>query len=74
MSVGKFAISTLLALETHYNRRRPHSSLGPGMPEPTEASISESGHRHKLPTGFGVAKKTVLAGLHHEYRMVKEAA
>ncbi len=59
---------------THYNRGRPHSSLGPGMPEPTEASILESSDRHKLPTGYGVAKKTVLGGLHHEYRMVKEAA
>ncbi len=59
---------------THYNRGRSHSSLGPGMPEPTEVSISESGHRHKLPAGYAVAKKTVLGGLHHEYRMVKEAA
>ena len=59
---------------THYNRGRPHSSLGPGMPEANEFSIPDSDHRHKLRTGYGVAKKAVLGGLHHEYRLVREAA
>ena len=58
----------------HYNRGRPHSSLGPGLPEPTQDSVSASGQRHKLPAGFRVVKTTVLGGLHHEYRLVKEAA
>jgi putative transposase len=48
----------------HYNRGRPHSSLGPGIPEPP----------HKLPTGFHVKSTPVLGGLHHEYRLEKEAA
>jgi transposase InsO family protein len=59
---------------THYNRGRPHSSLGPGLPEPTQESVPESGHRHQLPAGYRVVKDSVLGGLHHEYRLVKEAA
>ena len=58
----------------HYNRGRPHSSLGPGVPEPNQDRVPASGHRHKLPAGYRVAKTSVLGGLHHEYRLVKEAA
>jgi hypothetical protein len=36
--------------------------------------IPASGHRHQLPAGYGIAKTAVLGGLHHEYRLVKEAA
>ena len=60
--------------EMHYNRGRPHSSLGPGLPEPTQDEVPASGHRHKLPAGFRIVEKSVLGGLHHEYRLVKEAA
>ena len=59
---------------THYNRGRPHSSLGPGFPEPTKQSVPETGHRHRLPTGFRVVKRSVFGGLHHEYSLAKEAA
>jgi transposase InsO family protein len=58
----------------HYNRGRPHSSLGPGIPEPNEDSVPASDDRHKLPTGYRVVKTSVLGGLHHEYRLGKEAA
>jgi transposase InsO family protein len=58
----------------HYNRGRPHSSLGPGFPEGSRESVPPSGHRHKPPTGNRVAKRSVLGGLHHEYFLVKEAA
>ena len=58
----------------HYNRGRPHSSLGPGLPEPDQSEVPESDDRHKLPAGYRVVKKSVLGGLHHEYRLVKEAA
>jgi putative transposase len=58
----------------HYNRGRPHSSLGPDIPEPTQASVPAGVHRHKLPAGFRVASKPVLGGLHHEYRLEKEVA
>ena len=29
---------------------------------------------NRLPAGYRVAKTSVLGGLHHEYRLVKEAA
>src|SRR6266849_1527343 len=58
----------------HYNRGRSHSSLGPGIPEPNQDSIPASDHRHKLPAGHRFVKTSVLGGLHHEYRLVKEVA
>jgi putative transposase len=58
----------------HYNRGRPHSSLGPGIPEPIPAKLPASPHRHQLPAGYRVASTPVLGGLHHEYRLEKEAA
>ncbi len=35
----------------HYNRGRPHSSLGPGIPEPPQSKVPAGSHRHKLPIG-----------------------
>ena len=58
----------------HYNRGRPHSRLGPGLPEPTQDSVPVSDHRHQLPAGHRVEKTPVLGGWHHEYRLEKEAA
>jgi transposase InsO family protein len=58
----------------HYNRGRPHSSLGPGIPEPPQDKVPDSGQRHKLPTGYRVKSTPVLGGLHHEYTLEKEAA
>jgi putative transposase len=55
----------------HYNRGRPHSSLGPGIPEPPQATAPASGQRHKLPNGYRIAKCAILSGLHHEYRLEK---
>ena len=60
--------------ELHYNRGRPHRSLGPGLPEPSLETVPASDHRHKLPVGYRLTKTPVLGGLHHEYRLVKEAA
>ena len=68
-------LKTILQCWTvHYNRGRPHSSLGPGFPEPAQENVPVTGHRHKLPTGFRVGRTSVLGGLHHEYFLVKEAA
>jgi hypothetical protein len=39
-----------------------------------QESVPASAHRHRLPAGYRVAKTSVLSGLHHEYRLVKEAA
>ena len=48
----------------HYNRGRPHSSLGPGVPENNLERVPASGYRHKLPAGYRIAKTSVLGGLH----------
>ena len=58
----------------HYNRGRPHSALGPGFRQPAEVDVPGRGHRHKLPAGYRIRKRSVLGGLHHEYSLVKEAA
>jgi transposase InsO family protein len=59
---------------THYNRGRPHSALGPGLPEPMSDKLPSNKHRHSLPVGYQVVKRSVLGGLHHEYGLVEEAA
>ena len=58
----------------HYNRGRPHASLGPGIPDrPANDAISVScGHR--LPSGYCVATTAILSGLHHEYGLEANAA
>jgi transposase InsO family protein len=61
----------------HYNGRRPHSSLGPGLPGPpitVVASAKPSTFRHRLEEGAVVRSKSVLGGLHHEYFMVPAVA
>ena len=58
----------------HYNRGRPHSALGPGLPEPVSDRAPSNEHRHRLPIGYRVVKSSVLGGLHHEYGLVKRAA
>jgi transposase InsO family protein len=58
----------------HYNRGRPHSSLGPGIPEPPQATVPPAAHGHKLPTGFRVKSTQVIGGLHHEYSLERRAA
>jgi hypothetical protein len=58
----------------HYNRGRPHSSLGPGIPERSQAKVPASVHRHKFPIGFRIKATSVLGGLHHEYGLEKEVA
>jgi len=60
---------------THYNHGRPHLSLGPGIPDPLpEPSRFRHPTRHRLPHGYRVRKKSILGGLHHEYRLDRIAA
>ena len=58
----------------YYNRGRPHSALGPGLHEPMSDQLPSNKHRHSLPVGYRVVKRSVLGGLHHEYGLAKEAA
>jgi transposase InsO family protein len=73
--LGQRHLKTILKeYVNHYNRGRPHSALGPGIPEPPQAKTPASPHRHYLPIGYRVASRPILGGLHHEYRLEKEAA
>lgn len=56
---------------THYNTGRPHSALGPGVPDPPQpaAVLPKSKSRHRLAAGAFVRVKSVLSGLHHEYSL-----
>jgi transposase InsO family protein len=58
----------------HYNRGRPHSSLGPGIPESSGGIPVLENSGHTIPCGQRVVGSAVLAGLHHEYRLEKIAA
>jgi putative transposase len=59
---------------THYNRGRPHSSLGPGIPEPSAGLPAPPSSGHRIPSGHRVIGSSVLGGLHHEYRLEEIAA
>ncbi len=60
---------------THYNYGRPHASLGPGIPNPgPRPPVSSTRHRHELPSDSRIKVKDILAGLHHEYSLEREAA
>ena len=60
----------------HYNKGRPHSSLGPGIPEKAWAAAPPrlTNHRHKLPPDCEVRVTDVLSGLHHEYWLEESVA
>lgn len=55
----------------HYNRGRPHSSLGPGLPgPPDDLPVPPQPKRHEPPPSARVMSSSVLGGLHHDYRLV----
>jgi putative transposase len=59
----------------HYNQGRSHKSLGPGIPDPRPGlPVKRQIHRHEVPEGFVIKKKSILSGLHHEYRLHRVAA
>lgn len=58
----------------HYNRGRPHSSLGPGIPYPRLGDPQVKPCGHHLPVGHQVVATPVLGGLHHEYSVQRLAA
>jgi len=65
---------TLRSWVEHYNRARPHSSLGPGMPDRTSPKAELQFQRHSIPNDCRVVTTSILDGLHHEYRLEKIAA
>jgi putative transposase len=52
---------------THYNRGRPHTSLGPGIPHPPAGLPATPLIGHRLPSDSRVVARSILGGLHHEY-------
>jgi hypothetical protein len=56
----------------HYNRGRPHASLGPGIPDRSDVAPVLCGHWVR--DGHRVVAEPVLGGLHHEYRLEPRAA
>jgi transposase InsO family protein len=59
----------------HYNEGRPHSRLGPGIPDPPpELPTIRQNHGYDVPEGFSIKKRSILGGLHHEYRLERIAA
>jgi putative transposase len=67
-------LRTILAVWVcHYNRGRPHASLGPGIPEASVLTVPRAAG-HQLPHGHRVIARPILGGLHHEYRLEPVAA
>jgi hypothetical protein len=59
---------------THYNRGRPHASLGPGIPDLRSGQQQARLCGHRIPIGHQVVAKAILGGLHHEYSLERRAA
>jgi transposase InsO family protein len=57
---------------SHYNRERPHSALGPGLPDGPTARTMLTGHQ--LPGTHRVVARARLGGLHHHYGLESIAA
>jgi transposase InsO family protein len=65
---------TLRSWLAHYNRGRPHSSLGPGLPDPPlNRPAPMQRQRHRFDQSSQVVVHAVLNGLHHEYRLTRAA-
>jgi hypothetical protein len=58
---------------THDNRGRPHSRLGPGLPEPPVGGAVEWWKVTNCPTNVESSRKRSWGGLHHEYRLESAA-
>jgi putative transposase len=56
----------------HYNRGRPHASLGPGIPDGPDHAPMLSGHQ--IRDDHRVVAAPILGGLHNEYRLEPRAA
>jgi len=63
--------SILKSWACHYNRGRPHMSLGPGLPAPPSAQAcpAQQKSRHRIDVPLRLNVKSLLGGLHHEYAL-----
>jgi len=67
---------TLRSWVTHYNLGRPHSSLGPGIPDPAMDNPRPRSKMqgHRLPRNCEIRANDILGGLHHEYWLEQRVA
>jgi putative transposase len=59
----------LVSWMDHYNRGRPHSSLGPGIPDLRLDARRVKLRGHRFPIGHQIVAMPILGGLHHEYKL-----
>jgi putative transposase len=59
---------TLREWVNHYNTGRPHQSLGPGIPDHVEPTSAGHQNPKSISPNRRVTSKSILGGLHHEYR------
>jgi putative transposase len=64
---------TLQDWVNHYNTGRPHQSLGPGIPDQVGQKSPTNGEMETISKGRLVLAKSILGGLHHEYRWADAA-
>jgi putative transposase len=73
--VGEEHLRRVLRIwRVHYNGARPHSRLGPGLPQPPPGLPAVMIAGHHLPRDRRVVARSILGGLHHEYGLEKLAA
>jgi putative transposase len=73
--VGEEHLRRVLRIwRVHYNGARPHSRLGPGLPQPPPGLPAAAIVGHDLPRDMRVVARAILGGLHHEYGLEKLAA
>jgi hypothetical protein len=70
----KHSRRTLEQRVDHCNRGRPHSSLGPGIPDPPRDLPHGASSRYRIPQDYSVVAKPILRGSHHEYGFERFAA
>src|SRR5689334_12185478 len=59
---------TLREWVNHYNSGRLHQSLGPGIPDQVESKLPINRDQEPISRGRRIIAKSILGGLHHEYR------
>jgi putative transposase len=59
---------------THFNSGRPHSSLGPGMPDPVFGHQRVESHGHSIPIDHHFMVNATLGTLHCECRLERRVA
>src|SRR5438270_2686721 len=64
---------TLREWVNHYNTGRPHQSLGPGIPDQVEPPSPAVQDPKRISSKGRVSSKSILGGLHHEYRWADAA-